>query len=91
MVKVGFLLAKLVPDGENRLRASLYVEFQSGSLKTLFHRSDKPGDIGVAHSLALVKAAGYLGIGLAVGVFERHILQLRLYGIKPQSVCQRRI
>ena len=88
MVYVVLLLLDFIPDGIDGFGAPLDVEIQARFQELAAHRLDELGDIGVATVFPLVELAGDVGVGFPVGIFQRHILQFRLDGVKPQPVGQ---
>ena len=81
VVDVVFLLLDFVPDWENRLGASLDFKVEPHGEELLPEGGDESRYVCVAFCLALVELAGDVGVGLPVGVFQRHVFQLGFYGI----------
>ncbi len=57
---------------------SFDLEIQTGLFEARLHRVDERLDVGVARSFGLVELVRYLGIYLAVGVFQGPGLQVPL-------------
>ena len=80
-----------VPDGEYRLGAALNLKFQAVLFKAFLHGRDEIVDIAVALLLRGVELLGDFVVGVAVGVFQPHILKLRLNTVDAETVGELRV
>ncbi len=91
MVDVVLLLFELVPYRIYRLCAAFYLIFEPCRVELFSDGLYEFGYVLVTLYLRFVKLVGYVGVGLAVGVFQRQILEFRLYCIESESMGERRI
>ncbi len=76
--EVHLLFLHFVPDGRDGFGPSFDLEIQTGLFEARLHRVDERLDVGVARSFGLVELVRYLGIYLAVGVFQGQVFKFPL-------------
>ena len=89
--EVHLLFLHFVPDGRDGFGPSFDLEIQTGLFEARLHRVDERLDVGVARSFGLVELVRYLGIYLAVGVFQGQVFKFPFDLVESETVCEARI
>ena len=91
VLELDLLLLELIIYRMYRLGAAFDFELEARLFQLLLDRGDELGDVGVARTLRLVQLLLDEVELLAVGIFERQILQFALDGVETQAMGEGRV
>ena len=91
LIKGHMLFAHLIPDRVYCLGPTVYLKVKTIIGQFFFYRLYKLIDIPCTVALGIFQPFCYLCVYLGLGILHRQVFHLRLYLVKAQSVCQRRI